>query len=304
MEGVKQNEISTGFHLIGRHTLLIIISLNIILAITSIFGNTLILAALCKESSLHPPSKILFRSLALTDLCAGIISQPVYITGLMAAQYEDLDLALLMVSFCFYIGGVLCLLSLFTLTAISVDRLLALLLGMRYRQVVTFKRVTVVVVCSWIILFSGCTIAVNLTNVSEAVFFYYFSANVLLFLVVSTCCYIKIYQKLLQHHTQIHESVHQGQPNGHEPLHIARYRKTVSSTLWIQFSLIACYLPVGITVTATAVEGKATSFLIVAWTISATLVYLNSTLNPILYCWKIREVRRVAIDIITQISCC
>ena len=36
--------------------------------------------------------------------------------------------------------------SLFTLTLISVNRLLALLLGIRYRKVVTFKRVLLVVI--------------------------------------------------------------------------------------------------------------------------------------------------------------
>ena len=288
--------------LMGRHALWFLISLNIILAITSTLGNILILAALHEESSLHAPSKILLRSLALTDLCAGIISEPIAITLYIATEYENWDLCLLTMSLLAYIGAILCLLSLFTLTAISVDRLLALLLGMRYRQVVTSQRVTVVVVCSWIVI-SGCFIAVILTNFSEAVFLYCFSANVILFLVVSTCCYIKIYQKLLQHQAQVHENIHQGQPNGHEPLNIARYRKTVSSTLWIQFSLIACYLPLGITVGATGVKGEATSILLVAWPISSTLMFFNSTLNPILYCWRIREVRRAAIYIVGRIWC-
>ncbi len=45
------------------------------------------------------------------------------------------------------LGGV----SLFTLTAISVDRLLALLLGLRYRQVVTLKRTYVIVIIFWVV---------------------------------------------------------------------------------------------------------------------------------------------------------
>ena len=45
------------------------------------------------------------------------------------------------------------------------------------------------------------------------------------------------------HHHQIH--VHQGQPNGHAPLNIARYRKTVSSALWVQLTLVTRYLPAG-----------------------------------------------------------
>ena len=295
-----QRQVYVAFLSMGKDALWFVISLHIILAMTSTLGNILILAALRKESSLHPPSKILLRSLAFTDLCAGIFSEPIAITIFMAAEYENWNLCFFMMHLSYFIGGVLCLLSLFTLTAISVDRLLALLLGMRYRQVVTSQRVTVVVVCSWILI-SGSSVVIW-TKI-RGVLLYHFSANVFLFLVVSTCCYTKIYQKLLQHQAQVQENVHQGQPNGHEPLNIARYRKTVSSTLWIQFSLIACYLPFGVIVAVAAVKGDVTSFAYVTWAISATLMYFNSTLNPILYCWKIRKVRRAAIDIIRGIWC-
>ena len=56
----------------GSHSLWFLVVSNAILAITSTLGNIVILTALSKESSLHPPSNILFRSLALTDLCVGI----------------------------------------------------------------------------------------------------------------------------------------------------------------------------------------------------------------------------------------
>ena len=48
----------------------------ILLSITAILGNSLILAALHKESSLHPPSKLLYRFLATSDLLVGLVSQP------------------------------------------------------------------------------------------------------------------------------------------------------------------------------------------------------------------------------------
>ena len=57
-----------------------LIMVNILLSITTFLGNTLILVALHKESFLHPPSKLLFRCLATTDLCVGIIVQPLVIT--------------------------------------------------------------------------------------------------------------------------------------------------------------------------------------------------------------------------------
>ena len=49
--------------------LIFLSALHIFLSITAFLGNTLILVALHKETSLHPPSKLLYRNLAITDLC-------------------------------------------------------------------------------------------------------------------------------------------------------------------------------------------------------------------------------------------
>ena len=62
-------DLSAGLH--GHLTLLSV--LHSFLSVTAFLGNTLILIALRKESSLHPPSKLLLRSLATTDLCVGLI---------------------------------------------------------------------------------------------------------------------------------------------------------------------------------------------------------------------------------------
>ena len=271
---------------------------NAILAITSTLGNTLILIALSKESCLHPPSKILLRSLAVSDLFVGIFLEPLLVMALTTVEYGSFFSCYYSIIVCIFIGIPLFFVSLFTLTAISVDRLLALLLGIRYRQVVTFKRVLLVVICFW-------TLSVGLPFgrfLNRNFLSYYGSIAVTLCLVISTCCYSRIYQKLLRHQVQIQEDVQQGQQNGHAPLNIARYRKTVSFALWVQFTVLACYLPTGIVLALMAVKGVTLSLLIV-WTFTTTLALLNSSLNPILYCWKMREVRRAVIDTIKNISC-
>ena len=52
---------------------------NICLSITAVLGNTLILVALHKDTSIHPPSKLLYRNLAITDLCVGILVEPLQV---------------------------------------------------------------------------------------------------------------------------------------------------------------------------------------------------------------------------------
>ena len=134
----------------GTYALWFLVVCNVFIATTAASANTVILAALSKESSLHPPSKMFLRSLALTDLCVGLLLKPLFVTFLMSIEYESWkDVCHHLITSTFVTGQFLCLLSLFTLTAISVDRLLALLLGLRYRHVATFKRVLIIVICLW-----------------------------------------------------------------------------------------------------------------------------------------------------------
>ena len=75
--------------------------LNAFLAITAFLGNVLVLVALRKDSSLHPPSKLLLRSLAVTDLSAGLFSEPLYATLLETVANEHWNI-------CHYVALLLC----------------------------------------------------------------------------------------------------------------------------------------------------------------------------------------------------
>ena len=124
---------------------------NIFLSITAVLGNTLILVALHKETSLHPPSKLLYRNLAVTDFCVGTIAEPLHVAywiSVVAGKLVICYLAHLMVTQ--LAAYTFCGVSLLTLTAISVDRLLALILGLRYRQVVTVKKTYIAILAFWI----------------------------------------------------------------------------------------------------------------------------------------------------------
>ena len=113
---------------------MVILLLNIPLSVTAFLGNLLIIVALQKTLSLHPPSKILLGCLASNDLCVGLITQPLFVARYFVSSQGCYFAQMLL----FSVGTIFCGVSLKTLTAISVDRLLALLLRLRYRQVVTF----------------------------------------------------------------------------------------------------------------------------------------------------------------------
>ena len=286
----------------GIHNHLIILSvLNIFLSIAAFLGNTLILVALHKDRSLHPPSKLLFRSLAITDLCVGIIVDPLYVTLLLSMVNEQWNICRFTFAAIVITGRFFCLVSLLTLSAISVDRLLALLLGLRYRQVVTLKRTCVNVIALWVFPFVGSI--VSLWN--ELISSWYIYSIGLLCVVTSIYCYTRIFLRLRNHQTQVQDNV-QGQPNQTIPQNIARYKKTVSSALWLQLTLGFCYLPVTLVrplAIQGTIRGELSSALYLAGVFTYTLVYFNSSLNPILYCWKIPEVRQAAKDTIRKLFC-
>ena len=143
------------------HSELIFLSvLNTFLSITAFLENTLILVALHRDTSLHPPSKLLFRNLAITDLFVGITAEPLYVVYWMSEVRER----------------------------------------------------------------------------------------------------------------------------------------------WVQVTLVVCYLPAAIVVALTPQRGISTStYLNKQFTIS--LVFLNSSLNPLLYCWKIREVRQAVKETLRGLRC-
>ena len=130
---------------------------NTFLSITAFWGNILILVALRKDTSIHPPSKLLYRNLAITDLCVGIIVEPLYVAHWTSVVNKRWDICYYTYLTAYFPSVTLCSVSLVTLTAISVDRLLAWLLGLRYRQVVTLRRTYSIVIGGWIVSIVGAS---------------------------------------------------------------------------------------------------------------------------------------------------
>ena len=117
-------------------------AINILFSVTAILGNSLILVALYKESSLHSPSKLLYRCLATTDLLVGLVTQPLCATHWMSLIHEHWSLCRYARDAIYISGYALCGVSLLTLTAISLDRLLAM--SLRYKEILTLRRTYII----------------------------------------------------------------------------------------------------------------------------------------------------------------
>ena len=269
-------------------------AVNILLSITALLGNSLILVALRKVSSLHPTSKLLYRCLATTDLLVGLVSQPLYATYWMSIVYEHWNLCPYIRDAAFITSYGLSGVSLSTVAAISVDRLLVLLLGLKYQQTVTLKRTRIVLATFWVI----SNVAASYYILDGRITFWYGRIFLPSYIVISFVSYTKIFRALSHRQVQVQDHVLQ-QPSQPSALNTARYKKAVYSALWVQLALVACYLPYGI---MEILIGYA-RHLVVIWGTATVLVYFNSTLNPFLYCWKINEVRQAVKQTIRQTLC-
>ena len=281
-----------------------IAAVNIVLSITASLGNILILIALRKVTSIHPPTKLLFQCLAITDLGVGLISQPLMAALSLAVYIKNLDFKIsniflyrLLSSSSIILSGV----SVFASTALSVDRLLALFLGLRYRHVVTLKRARAVLAC-------GCLAVLLLMlvwNFRPKTTWIIMAILSTLCLCISLFSYTKIVLRLRQHQSSVQDNVQQGQANtGVIPLNLKRYKRTVVSIALVQLALFICYFPSSIVFILIHLRCIPPGIDFILFNYTATLVFLNSSLNPFLYCWRIKEIRQAVKATIRRFCAC
>ncbi|KAK2561012.1 Adenosine receptor A2b, partial [Acropora cervicornis] len=215
------------------HTPLISLAvINILLSVAAFIGNLLILVALGKESPLHPPSKLLLRSLTTTDLFVGVVAEPlvvVYWVSVPLVVVYWVSVVKQNWHFCRYAqsavylaGHVLCSVSLLTLTTIAVERLLALRLGLRYAQVVTLKRTCIILSIFW----GVSVVASTMYFVEYLVTLRFGRIGALICLIISVLSNGKIFLTLRRNqHNRVQNHTHHGQLSQTHQFSAVKYRK-------------------------------------------------------------------------------
>ena len=248
-----------------------------ILCLTALLGNTVIVITIWKKSSLHSASNILLASLAISDLAVGLLEQPLFIAYLLSGAY--IVGLLLHVS-----ASIFCSTSFFTITAIAVDHLLALKLHLRYHSVVTRSRVIWLVSFIWIfsIIFQAGYWASNLSYISDIVA----SAVITCVLFGNFVIYFKINLVIRHHQREIQHQ--QPDANNGSIFSVKRFRKSALNSFLIYIVLVFCNMPhsVAIIMHLTGVTTSPGFYMAII-----TLISLNSSLNPFLFCWRDREIR-------------
>ena len=269
----------------------IIIVVNAFTAFTAIVFNSLTIQAIRKTPSLPKPLKTLLLSLAVSDVAVGLIAQPFLIVNLnivfktFPKMLWVIQLALANASF---LG----------IVALSLDRFLAVHLHLRYQELVTHKRILGQAISAWVfsallplfyVWIDEIKKLINITIIIWSLCFIFIT-------VIS----VRLYFAVRHHANQIQAlQVQEAAQNG-DLANASRLRKSAVSIFYVYFVFLACYLPFYCTFLA----GDIFKVFLISKNLfyfSQTLMFINSTLNPVIYCWRMRDIRRSIKDILRNI---
>ena len=271
--------------------------LNVLLSLTAITLNGVTIQALRRTSSLPKPLKTLLLSLAVSDLGVGVLCQPFYVVLLVKWLQGNSESTCTLYTVFVSAMGLFSVPTFFGIMALSVDRFLAIHLHLRYQELVTHKRVVAAVISIW--AFSALFSLARLW-IPKDVFFMMFIVIALVCLLTTTLLYCKIYSVVRRHREQIEAlQVQQGTEND-EMVNPSRLRNSAAGTFYVYLVLLVCYLPQTCRFIAVVISGSSTftkGLTYYCW----TLIFLNSSLNPVVYCLKMSHIRHAMLDILRNV---
>ena len=270
-----------------------IIGINLTFMLLSIIGNLLATFFVSRTPSLRGPSTTLLCGLAASDVIVGLIAQPLFIIRELIPNDTLFHMA-----FFFSCSG--CGVSLLTMTLISLDRYAALHYHMRYATMVTSKRVICTLATMWFVIY----VAFGIYFWKGVVYFLVAACFIISCLLLSTFSYVRIYQIVKRHQRQIQaqNQVVQG-PNIGSNLNITRLKRSTINTFIFYMFLILCYSPIFpfliVDIDVVLLKQEWLGSLMYA----TTGAFMNSAINPILYCCVLKDLRKAVLRAARKMFC-
>ena len=271
--------------------------LNAFLSYSATMLNIVAIYAIRKTSSLSKTLKTLLLSLAVSDLGVGLLAQPMFVAYVMDSKqnnetnesYSAIHIACL-IAINFFFSA-----SLLSVMALCAERFLAIHLHLRYQELVTCKRVAAVVVSIWVI---SALISLIRFFIPKNIMYVSFVIIISACIVTATSLSVKLYLTLRRHINQIQVPQVAQNDQGES---VQRKRKSAMASLYVYLVFIVCYLPniCRLFITAAIPEPRIDVRHLQFYTL--TLVFLNSTLNPLIYCWKMKRIQHTIVGTLRHI---
>ena len=168
----------------------------------------------------------------------------------------------------------------------------------RYQELVTHRRVVVVVVSIWVYsAFVSLMILWETFNTRELI-------NTILAalgFIITFVVYIRIYQTVRRHKNQIQSMQIRDEAQSEEKKNFTVLMKSTVGIIYVYLVFLICYLPYLICMAVIRIYGLSIA-LKKLFLCSVTLMNLNSSLNPVIYCWKMKHIRHAIMEILRKVS--
>ena len=282
--------------------LLAIISINSISVLPTVLSNALVIFAVATRGQLRNESTILLACLAGADLLTGLLGQPIRIATEVQRILKKGTFcsALERVSTLSLIWHILATLT--HLMLITTDRYIAIKKPLRYREIVTTRRVTVAVISGWaftifVTIQESILAAVNSDTNIYSIYLTISTITVTGFASISIIAIVGIYLYIFSE-TRRQQRIEIEHLSVEEITTIRKNNKATKVLGIILISLIAAYLPTIISVIvyfSVNLEGRVLNCM-ASWV--ATFIMLGSLCNPIIYCWRMEKFRHAFLEIL------
>ena len=256
--------------------------LNAVFSLITAIGNLVILQVIRRKQELHTPSFILLFCLATSDLLVGLVCQPFYVAYKITELTDNYGAYCILRMIQSISGWTTTGVSLAILSGVSIDRLLVLTLHLRYNTVVTIQRVLQTVFVVWML-----SVIIVMLRFWVRQWLILPVAVVVTSFLVTTMSTLKIFQIVRRHQRQIFQQ----QSVQTNIVDVLKCRKSAVTVLYVYGLFVIFYLPLCMTMVVETLTGY-TLRVKIAYDYAATAVFINSFLNPIVYCFRIEEIRR------------
>ena len=286
------------------HTLVACI-VGSIFAFTAVVLNVLVILAVRNIPSFPRKTlKTLLLSMSVSDLGVGLVAQPLNIYVLVSdikffSSFILVDHHEAVFKAYRVVANVLTYASFFSIVALSADRFLVIRLQLRYQDAVTHKRAIAGVISFWL-LSAFLPLFRFLGWFPENKIFILFVTIQFICLIISGLFYFKIFLALRQHAAQV-QNVPVECGERIEAVNAARERKAAFGVFYVYLTFVACYLPqISFNIAAKIIDIERPNLEYKVNLHATNLLVLNSSLSPLIYCWKMRRIRQAMIDVLRK----
>ena len=257
-----------------------------IFALTSVLGNGTIMFVIWKTKELHSPSFKLLFCLAAADVLVGLISQPSFVAFKTAELLRQYNIYCNLRLIQFFSGWIIGSVSYLILSAISIDRLLALSLHLRYNSIVTVPRVTSLVIVIWLLI---SILTASKIWLGDKWVVFPIVMNVFAVLTTALCTY-KIFYIARKHLKKINQETQAAIHIHSRAVDVVKCKNSAVTVIYVYVVMLLFYLPF-LAVMIVENVGGVTPSVQLSYDLVTTFVFLNSSVNPIIYCWRMKQVR-------------